>query len=336
MKKLGTNLLPKRFIKNEKLGTTFTSQIRHYIPPNRARKLFAHMKRYYARRAERKKQSKMHGWDHVLPVAEFCVVLTRDAGGTAEEQELAFVAGLLHDACRIPESREGKKIDKHELWGAQFAKKLLPRLGYDERETKTIAEAIASHSFSSTPKGEKKVAPSRGLVAWALKAADKKEQYEPRTLWRRGVFIGESLNETPSFETIVAYWKSRIENCDKFLRQPGGKMLKKSFPKSLEGLGLIKEYFKRMLQEKNLAEKLGLEKELEIAGALGITLYCFDAGRKGAATEQARKGYAKKLGKFSAKMRKKRYSARQKQVLRDALRFSMKVLKATPLQEVFA
>ncbi len=308
-----------------------TKKARHYPISPKARALLAYMEKYYASRAAKNLQSKTHGWDHILPVAKLCVVLIKDTGGSKEEQELGFVAGLLHDACRVPESKEGAKIDRHELWGAQFAQRLLPQFGYSPREIQIVADAVASHSFSSTPRGKKKVAPSRGLVAWALKAADKKEQYEPWIIFRRGVFLGESFKKTPPFEKILAYWKSRMQNCEKFLRQIGGKMLAKSFPETIGKFAVLKEYFRRLSAEKEAEEALELEKEFKIIGAIGITRYCMAIGRRHGTKEAARKGYGKKLTALLKKTGKKKYSARQKRVLRDSLVLTKTLLKATPI-----
>jgi len=168
-------------------------------------------------------------------------------------------------------------------------------------------------------------------VAWALKAADKKEQYEAWIIWRRGVFLGESLAEKPSTAELIDYWKRKMGDCERFLRQQGGKMLEKSFPRTTRELALVKEFYERLCKEERLARSLGLEKEFGTIGATGISKFCFGVGKKHGTKEKARNGYEKKLKNLLRKIGRKSYSEAQKQVLMSALRFTSKLLKATPL-----
>jgi uncharacterized protein len=83
-----------------------------------------------------------HDAAHCLRVA----VWTLRLGDGALEPRLAIAASLLHDIVNVPKNSP-ERASASEL-SARAAAELLPRRGFTPEQTKTVTEAIRTHSFS--------------------------------------------------------------------------------------------------------------------------------------------------------------------------------------------
>jgi uncharacterized protein len=79
---------------------------------------------------------------------------------------LAVAAALLHDSVNVPKDSP-ERARASELCAAEAAR-LLPRLGFSDQDTATIADAIRTHSYS---RGE----PPKSELGRALQDADRLE-----------------------------------------------------------------------------------------------------------------------------------------------------------------
>ncbi|OIO27659.1 hypothetical protein AUJ16_02565 [Candidatus Micrarchaeota archaeon CG1_02_60_51] len=274
-------------------------------------------------------QSRMHGWnDHVLPTALLSREIAKKAGGSAEEQELAFVAGLLHDWKRLPDQKLKKlgKEDCHERDSAAFARKILQVYGYSPEETESAAKAIASHSFGLSPEnGARSVANAEGIVARALKAADKAGQLGAEGVWRRNVFLGEAK---PNFtlEQARDYYGKRIKKFEEFAAAPEGKTLL-ACKGAKQGWKLMREYEERLHSEEAEAKKskavAGFYRE---AGATGMFLFGFGCGAKGWNEARTAKAYAAGFPIIRAKWLKAKLKKEEEAVVLKGLAFTKRLL----------
>lgn len=110
-----------------------------------------------------------HGFRHVGLVANIARNVVRLLGYDARQQELAAVAGYLHDIGNVV-SRHG-----HAVTGAVMAYPILSRLGTSPEDTAIILAAIGSHGDDSGRLGEP-VHP----VSAALILADKSDVHRSR------------------------------------------------------------------------------------------------------------------------------------------------------------
>lgn len=110
-----------------------------------------------------------HGFRHVGLVANIARNVLRLLGYDARQQELAAVAGYLHDIGNVV-SRHG-----HAVTGAVMAQPILVRLGMSPEDTAIVLGAIGSHGDDSGRLGEP-VSP----VSAALIMADKSDVHRSR------------------------------------------------------------------------------------------------------------------------------------------------------------
>ena len=109
-----------------------------------------------------------HGFRHVGLVANIARNVLRLLGFPAREQELAAIAGYLHDIGNVI-SREG-----HSVSGALLARPILIRLGMPPDEIAAILAAIGTHD-SDAGRGE-----IISSIAAALVLADKTDVHRSR------------------------------------------------------------------------------------------------------------------------------------------------------------
>jgi uncharacterized protein len=102
-----------------------------------------------------------HDLGHLFRVADWTVRLAGDV-----EPRTAIAAALLHDVVNIPKNHADRAMASER--SADVARELLPTLGFDERTTQLVAQAIVDHSFS------RGVVP-RSALGRALQDADRLE-----------------------------------------------------------------------------------------------------------------------------------------------------------------
>lgn len=83
-----------------------------------------------------------HGWPHVYRVLGLVYEIV-EAEGVAVDWDVLWNAVMLHDVGRSLEGEES-----HAVKSAEFARRLLPLLGYPGDVVETIANAILAHSYS--------------------------------------------------------------------------------------------------------------------------------------------------------------------------------------------
>jgi putative nucleotidyltransferase with HDIG domain len=93
--------------------------------------------------AEKERLYCKHGLDHGLAVARIAYAYLLEQGGTGSAKEVIYAAALLHDIGRWAEYTSG---EDHARAGAALARPLLEKYGFDPREIRMIAQAIAEHS----------------------------------------------------------------------------------------------------------------------------------------------------------------------------------------------
>ena len=192
-------------------------------------------------------QSKVHGFSHMLWVAEKAEELVEKEGGTIEQQKLTYIAGLFHDIVRPKPLLMNANDEPPEVASAKIAVQKLMELGYSQQEINVVEQAILGHSFGVELSGNRKdVALAAGLVAECLMAADKIRQFLPSIARERAIFIEESI-ENPSKEQVVDYWRRRIEKAEEFLDSPAGLRLLKHEPDLKKQFLLVKKYFREKI-----------------------------------------------------------------------------------------
>ena len=83
-----------------------------------------------------------HDLAHLLRVARWTVRLA----GSSVDRRLAIAAALLHDIINIPKTSPERPLASER--SADFARELLPRLGFDASDVELAAGAIRDHSFT--------------------------------------------------------------------------------------------------------------------------------------------------------------------------------------------
>jgi uncharacterized protein len=102
-----------------------------------------------------------HDIGHLLRVAHWTVRLCAD-----EAPRVSVAAALLHDIVNVPKNHVDRATASER--SAEVARSLLPSLGFDDRATELIAEAVLDHSYS------RGVVP-RSSLGKALQDADRLE-----------------------------------------------------------------------------------------------------------------------------------------------------------------
>jgi hypothetical protein len=268
-------------------------------------KLIAEIRKHYEEGVADGSQSVIHGWAHVSTVAANARRICRGEGGSAREQEIAYVAGLLHDYCREREERLKKEggTDEHELESAEFARGFLPDKGFDKKFVDEVAQAILTHSF-----GISGVADDRGegrpetLAAIALKVADKQQQAVKSVVWKRAQFLGECSGGNSTDEEMLAYVRKREVKLRSYLGSPEGRLLKKYFPESGGNLAFITAYNDELEREiKSARENPEFNRSFDLLGALGMMKRGQAAGAAGITVKLFVRQYSRELEEIDAK-----------------------------------
>lgn len=89
-----------------------------------------------------------HGFHHVLDVLNACELHIKQRSLSAENAHLLRVAALLHDTGIL------WNYSNHETLGIEYAKKLLPTLGYNSNEIEIVSNLIRATELPQSPKNE--------------------------------------------------------------------------------------------------------------------------------------------------------------------------------------
>lgn len=134
-------------------------------------------------------ESICHDFGHLKRTAEGAKWFVRVSGGNEHEQQLAWIAGLLHDIV----GPTTKKVD-HALPSAEKAKNILEQLNFSQADIAEVYRAIKDHST-------KAIINWQSLVHESIFFADKMfEQFGAVIIFRRGMWMAES----PDFDWTKA------------------------------------------------------------------------------------------------------------------------------------
>ena len=180
---------------------------------------------------------------HVTKVARFSKELLLELGYGSRKDELAWIAGYLHDIGNVI-----NRID-HAQSGAVMAFRILDNLGADADELSTIISAIGNHDESTAyPVNE---------VAAALILADKTDVRRSRV--RNGDFSTFDIHDRVNYAVV--------ESSAKLTDDKKAILLCVTIDTEISP---VMDYFEifldRMLLCRKAAEKLGLKFQLEING----------------------------------------------------------------------
>ena len=130
-----------------------------------------------------------HGYEHTSRVIETCRHI-----GKIEKANLTILlpAALLHDISR--------EDNNHAQSGADQARSILTKYGYDKEMIEMISQAISTHSFS----GHK---PPKTLEAKILSDADKLDALGTIGIYRTAVYSGEHARP---IEDFVSHFKDKL------------------------------------------------------------------------------------------------------------------------------
>jgi len=143
--------------------------------------------------------SPVHGFCHLKRTAIGARWFSQIFGGTEEEQDIAYVAGLIHDLKR-PSS---EKID-HTHISIDEAKKVMVQFSVDEKTAHAILQLIEDH----------RVFHEVSLLKQSVFLSDKiLEQSGAYVVFRRSFYIGECIDfrEIPFEEAVISYWTKRMK-----------------------------------------------------------------------------------------------------------------------------
>jgi len=201
----------------------------------------------------------IHRFEHITRTAAGAVWFVKMRGGTQRQQELAYVAGLLHDIVR-PNTEE---ID-HAIASASKAEIILKKFNFPAAEIPLVVEAVRDH--------RKKPAEWHSIMHESVFLADKiLEQMGPYVVFRRCMYAGE-LKDYVKME-----FKEAIE---KRFAAASKKTEKPFFPEWSLGLydylrefemDFLKEFLQGQKWALNLGEKMfqsGREKKLSLDEAI--------------------------------------------------------------------
>jgi HD superfamily phosphohydrolase YqeK len=151
-------------------------------------------------RDEYRKAMISHDLSHAKRVAIGARWFVKVLGGTEEEKELAYLAGILHDIYR-PRT---EKVD-HSITSANRAGEILEGLGMDKVGIERVVQAVRDH---------RKPVPWESPLHQSVYLADKiLEQMGAYVNFRRCVFVGEcnDYKDKPCLESIIHQFSMRLE-----------------------------------------------------------------------------------------------------------------------------
>jgi len=158
------------------------------------------------------KLSPIHGFGHLKRTAIGAGWLASFFGESEEEQQIAYLAGLIHDLKRPPT----EKID-HTRISIQEAEKVLEKFRIEKEIRKKTLSLVSSHRY-----------PKKGLpyLQWVFLADKILEQSGAYLIFRRSYYGGEceDLKEMSFPEASFQLWRERMtkfppEKFDKKVRK---------------------------------------------------------------------------------------------------------------------
>jgi len=169
----------------------------------------------FVRKESASLETATHNYGHFKRVADGAVWFVRVLGGGAREQQLACIAGLLHDIVRPADER----VD-HAVASAERSRRILQRFKFSREDTDAIVEAIHDHRLQP--------AKWKSPLHQSVYLADKIfEQMGAYLIFRRCMYVAESVTYkgVPMKEAINRHFAMRIE-----------RIPKDAFPKRFSGL----------------------------------------------------------------------------------------------------
>jgi HD superfamily phosphohydrolase YqeK len=145
--------------------------------------------------------SLIHRWGHIERTTLGAKWFVRILGGSKEEEELAHIAGILHDIVR-PNT---EKVD-HAQASADEAERILRKFEFEEEKIPLIVQAVRDH--------RKKPEKWASALHQSIFLSDKLlEQMGPYIVFRRLVYTGElkDYSELDAEEAIIASWKRALK-----------------------------------------------------------------------------------------------------------------------------
>ena len=154
----------------------------------------------YVRIETRGADSIIHDFSHLKRTADGAVWFVRMLGGTKEEEELAYIAGLLHDIVR-PVS---EKICHAEA-SAKRSTQILKKFNLDEETMGRIVLAVRDHRKKS-----EWVSPLHQSVFLADKILEQMGAY---VIFRRAYYVGECTDykDVPYMEAFISHFNYRLK-----------------------------------------------------------------------------------------------------------------------------
>jgi HD superfamily phosphohydrolase YqeK len=202
-----------------------------------------------------------HDFSHFRRVAAGASWFVKILGGGREEQELAYIAGLLHDSVR-PDT---ERVD-HARASAEKSRGILEGFGFDKDIVDRICQAIGDH---------RKPAAWSSPLHQSVYLADKiLEQMGHYVAFRRCMYVGEcrDYKGKPFEESIEKHFAYRI-----------AKFGIEDFPERFRG-------FVRIMMRPSLEfQDCFVRRE---AWAVSLARFCYDAGRsKDMAMDEAMRAF---------------------------------------------
>jgi HD superfamily phosphodiesterase len=139
-----------------------------------------------------------HDFSHLKRTAIGAKWFAKILGCSVNEQQLAYVSGLLHDVIRPPSHNI-----EHSEAAARKAKEILKKFNFKQTEINTISQAISEHGLTK----------NSSKVSLALFLSDKVlELMGPYIVFRRCLYIGESLDykQTEFHEAIIKQFTRKM------------------------------------------------------------------------------------------------------------------------------
>ena len=185
-----------------------------------------------------KDASPVHGFMHLKRTAVGARWFSECFGGTKEEGDIAYVAGLIHDLKRP----SMEKIDHTDI-SINEAKKVLSMFSFDEIERKQIITFIGEHRvFHDVPLLKQSVFLSDKLL----------EQSGAYLVFRRSYYVGECEDflTTPFEEAMKLHWEKKMK---KFSPEQFDAKVRKL---ALSQFAWVKEFLDAFFQKKPWAQSV--------------------------------------------------------------------------------
>lgn len=202
----------------------------------------------FAREEKKDADSVIHDFGHLKRTATGAAWFVRILGGSREDEELAYVAGLLHDIVR-PNT---EKVCHAEA-SAERTREILRNFGIGPETAERIVLVVRDH---------RKPAKWRDALHQSVFLADKiLEQMGAYVVFRRAYYIGECFDfrDKPFRESVTKHFRRRLE-----------KFRPEVFPARFRKLveyqySWVTDFFRDFHSGMNYAETLAR--------------FCYDAGR---------------------------------------------------------